>query len=216
MADDEIFNGTRSWTVARKRGHVIFDAGEPSRQMYRVESGCVRLQVNGLKGERQIIVFLFPGDLFGYEISKRVCSAEAASDCLLRCWPINAVLKPAQEQAKITIKLLETAQARFGQMAEHIDKVIHLPARERVIWFLNGLLSCRGLPREQGHMHLPMTYLDIADYLGVAPETLSRVLSGLEEEGYLRREGRHDLELDPEAFPKVRSFSQLGHQKKTR
>ena len=58
-------------------------------------------------------------------------------------------------------------------------------------------------------MHLPMSHVDIADYLGLAPETLSRVISGLEEDGYLRRTGRHDLELDLKAFPKVRSPTQL-------
>ena len=209
MVDDEIFKDTRNWTVSRKRGQVIFDAGDPSRQMYRVESGCVRLQLNGLKGERQIIVFLLPGDLFGFEIDKRVCSAEAASDCLLRCWPVDAVLKPTPDQANLTIKQLEEAQSRFAEMAEHIEKIIHLPAKERVIWFLNGLLSCRGLPKTGQRMHLPMSHVDIADYLGLAPETLSRVISGLEEDGYLRRTGRHDLELDLKAFPKVRSPTQL-------
>ncbi|MBI1362245.1 MAG: cyclic nucleotide-binding domain-containing protein [Alphaproteobacteria bacterium] len=208
-ADGGFLEDTRSWLLTRRRGQVIFDAGEPAGLMYRVESGCVRLQINNPDGERQIVVFLFPGDLFGYEITDRVCSAEAVSDSTLRCWPVQAFLKSPQEQPRVTIQLLEAAQRRFGEMAEHIDKITHLPAKERVLWFLNGLLTCPGLPREGGRIHLPMTRLDIADYLGVAPETLSRILAGLEEDGYLRRDGRRDLELSPEGFPNARSEASL-------
>ena len=199
----DFLNQAQSWIVTRRRGQLIFDSGEPSKQMYRVEAGCVRLQVNGDKGVRQIVVFLFPGDFFGYDIDSRVCAAEAASDCTLRCWSVRAVLKAADKESRVTVKLLGEAQRRFGQIAEHMEKITHLPATERVIWFIGGLLRCRGLVQDGGHIHLPMSYADIADYLGLAPETLSRVLAALESNGYVRREGRHDLSLNAPMFLKI-------------
>ncbi len=206
---EDLLTNVRTWTVSRKRGQLIFDAGETPRNMYRVESGCVRLQVRGLQGDRQIVVFLFPGDLFGYDIEDRICSAEAACDSALRCWVVAAMLNGTDNRAKMTITLLEAAQHRFAGMAAHIETVTHLSAKERVIWFLNGLLSCPGLPKADGRLHLPMSHMDIANYLGLAPETFSRVLADLEVDQYLRRVGRHDLELTPEAFLRVRHSADL-------
>lgn len=213
----DVLDGVSSWTTSFKRGQGIFDEGDPSRHMYRVEQGCVRLQVNSDRGGRQIVTFLFPGDLFGYEIDKRVCAAEAATDTVLRTWPVKAVLKLGARKSDVTIRLMEASQTMFGQLAQHLEKVTHLPALDRVIWFFSGLLSCKGLPKTAGRIHLPMKREDIADYLGLAPETLSRVIATLEKRGYLRREGRRALVLNARSLAfKVNEHADLKIRPRTR
>ncbi len=184
-----------SWTVRYRRGQVIFDEGEASKYMYRVDKGCVRLQVNSVDGHRQIVTFLFPEDLFGYDISRHVCAAEAASDVVLTCWSMPSILRLGSRRAEVTVSLVAASQARFGALAQHIERITHLPAKERLLWFFNGLVRCEGLGRPGGRIHLPMNRQDIADFLGLAPETLSRMTAELEAEGYLRRAGRRDIVL---------------------
>lgn len=196
----DVLDGVSSWISKFKTGQIVFDEGDQSKLMYRVEEGCVRLQVNSARGRRQIVTFLFPGDLFGYEVEKRVCAAEAVTDSVLRTWPVKAVLKVGSRRTDVTIRLMEASQHMFGQLAQHLEKVTHLPALERVIWFFSGLLSCPGLPRTAGRIHLPMMREDIADHLGLAPETLSRVIATLEKRGYLRRVGRRDIVLNARTF----------------
>lgn len=177
------------WRVDYRKGQIIYDEGEPSTSMYRLDQGCVRLQVNGLEGDRQIVTFLFKGDLFGFCLERRNSAAEAVTDVELTRYALMSVLELNARRPEIIVQLMNEANALYGDLAHHVEKITHLPASERVIWFLDWILRHRETKEAGTPIRLPMGHRDIADYLSLKPETLSRAIKQLENEGYLSRHG---------------------------
>lgn len=194
QSDYNAFDSIPSWLTRFRSGQTVFAEGDPSNLMFRVESGCVRLQVNGSDGVRQIISFVFSGEFFGCSADSNCFSAEAVSTSVLRCWSIRSMLSGARSP-DVPIALIKFANAQVSEMAHHLEKVSHLSATARVRWFLSRLRSREELSGDGGRLDLPMTRRDIADYLSLSAETLSRAIHELEAEGFLHRAGRRGLWL---------------------
>jgi CRP/FNR family transcriptional regulator, nitrogen fixation regulation protein len=188
-----------NWFVGYRRGQVIFAEGDPATHMYQVMSGCVRLQLDTDDGSRQVVNFLFRGEMFGYAFDERWMSAEAVNDVVLRCWSINSILASANRTSDIVIMLAQASDQQFGAAVHHLEKVTHLSATDRLRWFFSALASCDGLTKADARIDLPMTHKDIADYLGLSAETFSRSLSELEGGGFLKRVGRRRFLLGSNA-----------------
>jgi len=190
---------------------VIYDEDETPKAMYRVDRGCVRLQVNGSDGDRQIIAFLFPGDVFGFSLDRRTTSAEAVTDLELTRYSLQSVLDLSTRSREVTVGLLNSANALYGDLARHVDQITHLSAMERVLWFLNWLMRHQHTPKAANTVALPMSRRDIGDYLGLAPETLSRALKQLRAKGYVTLHGRRGFTLKPPALAfHVSDFSEFS------
>lgn len=211
---DSLLEGVSGRRLRLARGQIIYDEGEPSGLMYRLESGCVRLQVNGENGDRQIIAFLFPGELFGFCLDQRNTSAEAVSDVEVTRFMTRMVLEKSVARPDVVIELINRSSALYGVLAHHVEKITHLPSHERLIWFFNWLLRHAGGDGDaSGMIELPMNYRDIADFLSLKPETLSRALKQLEDTGYLARRGQRTVVLrQPSVTLPLRSGDQLVTQ----
>jgi len=191
----DILAGTKSWTARYRKGQVIFSQGEPSRNMYLIESGCVRLQIDAAAGERHIVAFLFAGDLFGFSLKERTVSAEAVTDVVLRCWSNSGVLNLSLQSRAVTMTLINTGDSMFTSLAHHMGTVTRLPAKDRFLWFVDGVAHSPGANTKEDVIRVPMGRRDIADYLGLTPETLSRAIGDLETDGTLKRQGRQAFVL---------------------
>lgn len=198
---DAPLDGLPGRRVRFVRGQVIYDEGEPTGTMFRLESGCVRLQVNGEDGDRQIVSFLFPGDLFGFCLDQRNTAAEAVSEVEVTRFAVQMILEMGAARPEIIVALINRANGLYGDLARHVEKVTHLPADERLLWFFNWLIRQDGAHASPLQIALPMNYRDIADFLSLKPETLSRAMKKLEAEGYLTRRGRRGLVLRRPAMP---------------
>lgn len=177
------------------KGQIIYDEGDPTGTMYRLESGCVRLQVNGENGDRQIVSFLFPGDLFGFCLDQRNTAAEAVSEVEVTRFAVQMILERSTGHPELMVDLINRSNALYGDLARHVEKVTHLPADERLLWFFHWLIRQDGAQVAPSLIRLPMSYRDIADFLSLKPETLSRAMTKLEADGYLERRGRRGLAL---------------------
>lgn len=199
------------WPVSFQKGHVIYEENETPKAMYRVERGCVRLQVNGSNGDRQVIAFLFPGDVFGFSLDRRTTSAESVTDVELARYSLQSVLDLSTRSREVTVGLLNSANALYGDLARHVDQITHLSAMERVLWFLHWLMRHQDTPKSAEAVMLPMSRRDIGDYLGLAPETLSRAFKQLRTKGYVTLHGRRGFTLKPPAFAfHVSDFSEFS------
>jgi len=190
---DEVAHG---WVRVR-RGKVVLAEGERSDAVYRIKTGCVRLQVNGADGDRQIVAFLFPGDAFGFAPDKSPVSIETASEALLDRYSIQAATDLVRSDTAAFEQFLNAYGEIYGRLAHHIAKVSHMTASERVLWFLNDLSLRLGADKETGPIELPMCHRDVGDFLGLTPETLSRTFRALEDDGHLIRNGRSAFSLRP-------------------
>ena len=182
------------WPVHYRKGRLIYDEGEAPKAVYRLDKGCVRLQVNGPDGDRQIVAFLFPGDLFGLCVDRCNSSAEAVTDVDLTRYALQSVLELSTRLPEVSIRLMRSAETRYGELAQHVWQIAHLSAPERVLWFLHWL-GAREPGRSGGLVRLPMSRRDIADYLGLTQETLSRVFRQLLTTGEVEARGARMIVL---------------------
>jgi CRP-like cAMP-binding protein len=173
-----VLDAAKHWTVRYRRGHSIYVEGDSAEGVYRVDKGCVRLQVNTAEGGRQIIAFLFPGDIFGMSVGRRTSSAEAATDVDLTRYSLPSVLELGARSTSVLLQVMRTADTVYGDLAHHMEQITHLPATQRVLRFLDWLSRREGVPPGDP-VRLPMSRRDISDYLGLTPETLSRTMRQL-------------------------------------
>jgi CRP-like cAMP-binding protein len=186
--DSSVLDAAMHWKVRHRKGQLIYDEGEPARAMYRLDQGCVRLQVIGPEGDRQIVAFLFPGDHFGVCVDTRTSSAEAVTDVELTRYALQSVLDLSGRSTEVTVRLMKTAETLYGDLAHHVEQIAHLNAPDRLLWFLHRLMQHAHLQKMET-IKLPMSRRDIADYLGLSQETLSRVTRQLQQAGYIEARG---------------------------
>jgi CRP/FNR family transcriptional regulator, nitrogen fixation regulation protein len=174
----------RHWFVRYHSRQLIYDEGEAANAIFRIREGCVRLQINGRNGHRQIVAFLFPGDVFGVCALERTSAAEAVTDTELVRYSMQSVLQLSAHSRELVVQLIQSANGQFNHPAHHVEHVAHLPAAERVLWFLTWLAHRQG--RRTGET----VRRDVGDFLALSPETLSRVMRELKAGGLVSPRGR--------------------------
>lgn len=190
-------NHVRHWHVAAPKGRMVYDAGDPALAFYRVEKGCIRLQLTSEDGHRQILAFCLPGDIFGLEIGKRHFeAAEAATDSQLSRFATAAIIEPPLDLVKVAAAF-GAASNMTTRLFTHLAGLGRGSADERLMWFLNWLADRQGVADAGGGIRLPMNRRDIADFLGLAQETLSRTFARLEARGDIEFGARGAIRVRP-------------------
>jgi len=160
------------------RNSEIYGENEPAEYLYKVVSGAVRTYKVLVDGRRQIGGFYLPGDMFGLETGdEHTFSAEAITDCKIIVIKRSAVVALAARDNDVARQMWELT-ARELQRAQDRILVLIKSAQERVAGFLLEMAD-RG--SGGGAVELPMSRQDIADYLGLTIETVSRTLTQLEK-----------------------------------
>ncbi|NWH07441.1 MAG: helix-turn-helix domain-containing protein [Alphaproteobacteria bacterium] len=162
------------------RDEEIYGAGEEADFVYKVISGVVRAHLILDDGRRQISAFLFPGDVFGLEPGDtHTASAEAVTECEIGLAKANTLRRAAAEDSMAALGLWDLTSRELLRVREHLMLLGRKSAAERVASFLLELTA----RSKDGKVSIPMSRLDIADYLGLTIETVSRTLSKLERDG---------------------------------
>jgi len=161
-----------------ERNAEIYGEGEPADYLYKVMSGAVRTYKVLTDGRRQISAFHLPGDVFGIEPGKQhAWSAEAVGNSSIVLVKRSLVLRAAARDGEVA-QALWSLTARELRRAQDHTMLLVKSAQERVAAFL---LEMSQLMPGASIMELPMSRQDIADYLGLTIETVSRTLTLLEE-----------------------------------
>jgi len=161
-----------------ERNAEIYGEGEPADYLYKVMSGAVRIYKVLTDGRRQISAFHLPGDVFGIEPGKQhAWSAEAVGNSSIVLVKRSLVLRAAARDGEVA-QALWSLTARELRRAQDHTMLLVKSAQERVAAFL---LEMSQLMPGASIMELPMSRQDIADYLGLTIETVSRTLTLLEE-----------------------------------
>ena len=165
------------------RNAEIFGEGERARNIYKVVSGAVRTCKLTSDGRRQIGDFYLPGDTFGLASDElHEFSAEAIGDCVVRVIRRSAFLGRAALTESAGAELWMRALLELQRAQHHILLLGRKNAQERIAAFLIDMMD--RLSR-RGDLDLPMPRQDIADYLGLTIETVSRTLTQLERDGFI-------------------------------
>jgi CRP-like cAMP-binding protein len=159
------------------RNVEIYGEDEPADYLYKVISGTVRTYKVLSDGRRQIGAFYLPGDIFGLEMGdEHTFSAEAITDSKVLVIKRSAVVGLAARNNEVARQLWTLTGRELRRVQDHILLLIKT-AQERVVSFL--LEMAARMPAGNA-VELPMSRQDIADYLGLTIETVSRTLTHLE------------------------------------
>jgi CRP/FNR family nitrogen fixation transcriptional regulator len=174
---------------------TIHAQGDQSGPLYLVEFGTVRVCRVTPDGRRQITSFCLAGDVFGLEQGdEHEFSAESVDGAGIR------VLRP-RDPAGFAQSAFSLAVRGYAQVQKHVLLLGRLGANEKVARFLIDLME-RGGGDEI--IDLPMQRSDIADYLGITFETVSRSLRTLKDRGIIRLKTVSQVEvLDEEALAEM-------------
>ena len=192
-----------SESVTAQPGQALFHEGDPNPYVFNVVDGAVKLYRLLPDGRRQITGFLFQGDFLGLGgRGPSSFTAEALTPlntCRFRRGDFDQLLNalPALEH-----RLVALAGDELMAAQEQIVLLGRKTARERLASFLTRLSERQvQLGGPVGHVHLPMTRLDIADYLGLTIETVSRVFTQFKTSGLIQLLPGNDVALpDPAAL----------------
>lgn len=167
------------------RNAEIYCENEPADYLYQVISGAVRTYRMLEDGRRQVVAFYLPGDMFGVEAGEEhLASAEAIGESWVLVVKRSSVMMRA-ELEKDLARQLWTLTVRELQRVQQHSLVLIKSAEERVAGFL---LEMAGRCADRMAIELPMSRQDIADYLGLTIETVSRTITQLAQSGTIALE----------------------------
>jgi len=183
-------------TVAKD--HAILSEGEPNDTLFIVVQGSFRLTKYLEDGRRQVTGFLFKGDFVGVRPTEESAyTAEALEDSRVCHFAHNYLDQVAVEAPGVKDRLIARGQTEYHKAQDHIVLLGKKTAEERVVSFLEMLERSIGGDAAAGrNVPLPMSRQDIADYLGLRLETLSRTLTLLRKKGVISDLTRSGLVLN--------------------
>lgn len=190
-------SGAPSPVEVRRRlsaGQALYRVGSPHASIYAVRAGFLKLSLEGDEGGTHIVRFLLPGDVLGldgYATGLHQVDAVALGACEVCEIPAYRAEILSDFSPRIGAHLRRLLARELAQSHRHAAAIAGLDIRQRTGRFLVEL-GKRWLERgySASTFMLPMSRRDIAGYLGLTPESLSRVLAGFQARGWIRLEGR--------------------------
>lgn len=162
-----------------ERNAEIFGEGEPAEYLYRVVSGAVRKMRFSSDGRRQIMAFCLPGDIFGLELGDtHSLTAEAVGSTEVVMVRRSLIEKAAADDPAAARCWIKYASDSLAKARDHAFILGLKGATERVAAFL--LRMSERAMKTGKDFDLPMSRADIADYLGLTIETVSRAFTDME------------------------------------
>jgi len=188
-------SGPRAFGIAMSFGRnmEIYAEGEPAGHVYKVVSGVVRISKLLPDGRRQISAFHTPGDMFGFEADDlHNASAEAVTPVKVIAYKWQSLLSAGTRSTSLVRDLLNLTMVGLRHTQEHLLLLGRKNALERVAAFL---LDMAKRTKTGSVVELAMPRHDIADYLGLTLETISRMFAELKERGVIKLEGARRVHL---------------------
>ena len=187
-------------TIKIIKKDTVFKANDKIDGIYAVKSGAIKTSIANEQGQEQVLEFHLPGDVLGFDAfntGTHLCDATALDDTLLCKIPMEVFDDLCVRLPGIRQEMIHQVGKEITHNQNMLFSLGQQHADERVALFLIKLAAhyqSRGYsPRE---FTLPMPRQDLSNYLGMAVETLSRIISRITESGIItidhRRVNIHD------------------------
>lgn len=190
-----------------QKGESLFRAGDPLRAVYVASEGAFKTVVVNEAGEEHVLGFHLPGELFGLDAvgsGRHRCEAIALETATVCDLPFANLAQVAAQVPSLQRQLLRVMGQSADRDHDHVDVLSRRQASERVAVFLHSLSErYRRIGRSADEFRLPMTRDEIARYLGLVLETVSRGFSRLQEDGLIDVRGRRVRILGPDALQAI-------------
>jgi CRP/FNR family transcriptional regulator len=174
---------------ALDRGAMLYREGDTFEALYVVRSGALKTYVQNEAGDMQILAFHLPGEILGFDAlatNLHVSQAEALERSSICELPYAKLQQVTSEVPALHRQLMRVISREVVEEHRHLVMMGKQQAQEQLASFLHGLADrYQRLHRDGTALNLPMSRYDIANYLGLVVETVSRLFSRMEEMGVL-------------------------------
>jgi CRP-like cAMP-binding protein len=185
--------------VRFRKGETIYRQGDPPIAVFNIITGVVKSYTSLPNGKEHIVGFLFQNDLFGLaENGEYVNSAQAVTAVTLYRLPVRALEARMKRHPHLDFQIIAKLCHDLRQAQRHALLMTKHRAAARMGLFLEMIESHHGaVEPSSGEIHLPMTHTDIASYVGMSPEAVSRSFRDLAACGAIAiRDRRHIRIID--------------------
>jgi CRP/FNR family transcriptional regulator len=188
-------------------GEYLYRAGQPFRAVYLVHAGFLKNGLVSDDGRERVTAFRMRGDLIGVEsigAAMHVCDAQALDNCCIWELPYPAMLKACQRMTELQTQLTAALVSEIRSDRSWMLAQSTLSAEQRVAAFLLHVASRHeALGYSDRHFVLRMSRADIASFLALKHETVTRALTHLSALGHIAVQLRDVHVLDREALCRV-------------
>lgn len=177
-------------TRTAERGETLFDIGSRFRALYAVRCGSIKVYTLDEEGEEQVLGFYLPGEVLGLEAIDRgwhdsiAVALETSGICEIG---FEALERLSGEQPAVQQRMNRIYAREIARDHAMLRLLARKSAEQRLAMFLINLserLSARGFSADE--FNLSMSRNDIGNYLGLALETVSRLLARFQQQGLIR------------------------------
>src|SRR6476661_547475 len=181
----------------RRGGITIFSEGEDAHFVYAIDEGVVRVSRHAENGQRQILAFMVPGDLFGLPHDGiYVNTVEAVCPARIYRFPWQRLREIMVREPQLQLNMLIRVAYDLRQAQRQIMILGQKNTYQRLAVFLLEFLRYPEFyDVKKSRLNLPINRFDLADYLGIARETAARAFARLEREGLARRLASGSIEI---------------------
>jgi len=178
-------------------GATFIDESEPADHYFNITAGAVKVYKLLPDGRRQITGFLFAGDLLGLAFNGVYAySAEALTSLSVCRFPRRQLDRLLDDFPMMEKRLLAMASNELAAAQEQMMLLGRKTAHERIASFLLSTADRQErLGGSRDRVQLPMTRSDIADYLGLTTETVSRVFTSLKKRGWILLKSNSEVQV---------------------
>ncbi|HEY5803810.1 MAG TPA: fumarate/nitrate reduction transcriptional regulator Fnr [Lysobacter sp.] len=211
---DEIVRRRRALT----RGERLFRIGDRLSSVFVARDGAFKTVSISEDGEEQVIGFHLAGELIGLDAlgeGTHRCEAVALDSANVCDVPLDQLSAVAAQLPSLQQQLLRVIGHSLNRDHDHLEMLVRRQANERIALFLHGLSErFRQIGQSSQGFRLPMSREDIARYLGLALETVSRGFTRLQEDGVIDVHGRRVEILDGAALERLAHGTDSGEHKR--
>ncbi len=200
-----------SKTKSFKKGEMVFRAGEPSEHLYILHKGQVKIYRLSESGKEQLIRIMEPGDFMGelalFTNESLTSYAEAMKDTEICAIHKSEMKEMLLSNPSISLKIIEEFSRRLNETEKNIESLSSQDSEKRLATYLLELSAANeqvGANHEPIQITLPMSKKDLASYMGMTRETLSRRLSSFQDQGLISMSGQRKITiLDVDALGEI-------------
>jgi CRP-like cAMP-binding protein len=181
------------------RRTIFYREDTPAEWVFMIANGVVKSYRHLSSGKRHIVAFLFPGDVFGLaENGLFVNTTQAVTRATVYRIPVDALKDLLRRDPDLQFRFLCKVTHQLREAQRHTISVARHTAAGKIAMFLKMLerdAHSRSEASAPRSLNVPMTRTDIADYLGLSPEAVSRTTSRLVRRGVLAFPDRHRVRI---------------------
>ncbi|MCG5516983.1 MULTISPECIES: Crp/Fnr family transcriptional regulator [unclassified Ectothiorhodospira] len=186
-----------------RAGEPLFAQGDPAAHFFLVKSGTMKLYLLSRDGDEKVVEVIQSGQLFAEAVMfmderRYPVNASALSDTHLVIFDNSCFLQLLAESPDLALKLLGILSRRMHGLLSHIDELTLHNATYRLVSYLLAQVHAQA-----GQVRLAIPKQVIASRLSMKPETLSRILGRLREQGLLAVQGETLVLLDEAGLRRV-------------